>query len=252
MNSFELFPYWVAKGAEFNFSKFAALIADRWEESEDSFNETFFKISIAKAIIFKTVERLISEQRGNWFKGGHRDKLVPYSISYIENAIRRIDREFNFFDIWKNQGTSRELDKLIDIVAERVNGLLNDPKRTVSNMGEYAKRETFWERVREDSNQFEIENYAHIFIDKLKVYEQEISSKVDQKILRGRELITEVLATEARKWEAIRDFYTENNLMSQDRLALIKQAIYKRPPLSERQCKALYDLIAEYESHFRG
>jgi len=40
--------------------------------------------------------------------------------------------------------------------------------------------------------------------------------------------------------------------MTEDRLALIKQAIYKRPPLSERQCKTLYSLLNEYDSYFRG
>jgi hypothetical protein len=252
LNSFELLPYIVSKGSEFNFAKFADSIADAWESSEDSFNEGFYKTSIAKAIVFKCVERLVSEQKGNWYKGGHRDKIVPYTISFIENAIRKSDKEFNFFDIWKNQSTTKQLDKLINVVAERVNELLNDPNRPIFNVGEYAKRESCWKAIQAESDKFDIEQYLDAFIDKKQIEDGELKSRIEQKLLKGREMVQMVISIEPKKWEVVRDFLTENSMMNEDKLSLIKQAIYKRPALSERQCKTLYSLLNEYDSYFRG
>jgi hypothetical protein len=251
LNSFELLPYIVSKGSEFNFAKFADSIAETWESSEDSFNEGFFKTSISKAIIFKTVERLVSEQKGNWFKGGHRDKIVPYTISFIENAIRKFNKDFNYYEIWNKQSTSRQLDKLINIVAERVNDLLNDPNRPIFNVGEYAKREACWRVIKSESDQFDIEQYLDLFVDRKQLEEGEMKSRIKQKLLKGREMVQMVLSIEPKEWEAVRDFLSENSMMTEDKLTLIKQAIYKRQPLSERQCKALYSLFIEYNSYFR-
>lgn len=251
LNSFNLLPQVVSKGAEFNFSKFADLIAEKWDESLESFNQGFFKTSIAKAIIFKNIEKLIADQKDSWYKGGQRDKLVPYTISFIENAIHRKNKEFNFEDIWKKQDTSFKLNELMTSVAEKINGLLQDPNRTVGDVSSYAKKDAFWKIVKQESENFDLVHYLDIFIDKKDQVTQELKNKIDQKILIGKEIIEKVRSIEPREWEAIRDFFHENNQLNDDQAALIKQAIYKRQPLSERHCKSLYSLYKEYNSYFR-
>jgi hypothetical protein len=251
LNSFNLLPYIVSKGAEFNFSKFAEYIVERWDESIESFNQGFYKTSIAKAIIFKNIEKLIADQKDSWYKGGQRDKLVPYTISFIENALQNANKEFNFDEIWKKQDTSAKLNDLMISIAEKVNALLQDPNRTVGDVSSYAKREAFWKIVKNESDDFDIDPYLDLFIDKKDLASQELKNKIDQKILIGKEMIEKVRSIEPREWEAIRDFFHENNQLNEDQATLIKQAIYKRQPLSERQCKSLYALYVEYNSYFR-
>ena len=251
LNSFNLLPHVVSKGAEFNFSKFAEFIADRWDESIESFNQGFFKTSVAKGIIFKNLEKLIADQKDTWYKGGQRDKLVPYTISFIENALQKINKEFNFDEIWKKQDTSSKLNELLISVAERVNILLQDPNRTVGDVSSYAKKEAFWKIVKRESDSYDMTPYLDLFIDKKELASQELKNKIDQKLLIGKEMIEKVKSIEPKEWEAIRDFFHDNNQLNDDQAALIKQAIYKRQPLSERQCKNLYKLFTEYNSYFR-
>jgi hypothetical protein len=252
LNAFNLLPHVVSKGAEFNFSKFADFIAEQWDESIESFNQGFYKTSIAKAIIFKNLEKLIAEQKDTWYKGGQRDKLVPYTISFIGNALQKLKKEFNFDEIWKKQDTTEKLNGLLISVAERVNLLLQDPNRAVGDVSSYAKKEAFWKIVKQHSDSFDLSPYIDIFIDKKDLANQELKNKIDQKILIGKEMIEKVKSIEPREWEAIRDFFYENNQLNDDQAILIKQAIYKRQPLSERQCKSLYSLYTEYNSYFRG
>lgn len=252
LNSFNLLPHVVSKGAEFNFSKFAEFVAERWDESIESFNQGFFKTSIAKAIIFKNLEKLIADQKDTWYKGGQRDKLVPYTISFIEFAIQKINKEFNFEEIWKKQDTSSSLNELLISVAEKINSLLQDPNRSVGDVSSYAKKEAFWKIVKQSSDSFDVSPYLDLFIDKKVLVNEELKNKIDQKILIGKELVEKVRSIEPREWEAIRDFFTENKQLDENQASLIKQVIYKRHPLSDRQCKVLYSLFTEYNSYFRG
>ena len=251
LNSFNLLPHVVSKGAEFNFSKFAELIAEKWDESIESFNQGFFKSSIAKAIVFKNLEKLIADQKDSWYKGGQRDKLVPYTISFIEYQIQKLNKEFNFEEIWKKQDTSPRLNELLITVAEIINGLLQDPNRLVGDVSSYAKKEAFWKIVRQSADAFDISTSLDLFIDKKILATEELKNKINQKILIGKEMFEKVRSVEPREWEAIRDFFNENKQLDENQAALIKQAIYKRQPLSDRQCKVLYSLFTEYNSYFR-
>jgi hypothetical protein len=80
---------------------------------------------------------------------------------------------------------------------------------------------------------------------------EELKNKINQKILIGKEMFEKVRSVEPREWEAIRDFFIENKQLDENQAVLIKQAIYKRQPLSDRQCKVLYSLFTEYNSYFR-
>jgi hypothetical protein len=178
LNSFNLLPQVVSKGAEFNFSKFADLIAEQWDESLESFNQGFFKTSIAKAIVFKNIEKLIAEQKDSWYKGGQRDKLVPYTISFIENALQRKNKEFNFEEIWKKQDTNAKLNELMIYIAEKINALLQDPNRTVGDVSSYAKKDAFWKIVKQESDSFDLAPYLSLFIDKKDLASQELKNKI--------------------------------------------------------------------------
>ena len=251
LNSFNLLPYVVSKGAEFNFSKFAEFIAEKWDESIESFNQGFFKTSIAKAIIFKNLEQLIAAQKDSWYKGGQRDKLVPYTISFIEYSIQKLNKEFNFEEIWKKQDTNDKLNELLISVAEKVNSLLHDPNRSVGDVSSYAKKEAFWKIVRQASDNFDFSAYLDLFIDTRILATEELKNRINQKLLIGKEMFEKVRSIEPREWEAIRDFFNENKQLDENHSSLIKQAIYKRQPLSDRQCKVLYSLFTEYNSYFR-
>ena len=62
LNSWEDKPHIVSKGAQKNFSDFILQIDRNWEEKKNLYNEHFYRELIGKAIIFKEVEKLVSNQ----------------------------------------------------------------------------------------------------------------------------------------------------------------------------------------------
>jgi hypothetical protein len=58
-----------------NFARYAGRIGQEWAKSSDGFNEFYYRRVIARALIFKTTEKLVSQQpwyngrkTGRWFK----------------------------------------------------------------------------------------------------------------------------------------------------------------------------------------
>ena len=119
-------------------------------------------------------------------------------------------------------------------------------------MSSYAKKDVFWKTVKNESDKFDLTPYLDLFVDKDDIENIELKNKVEQKLLIGKEMVEKVRSIEPREWEAVRDFFLENKQLDDEQAQLIKQAIYKRQPLSERQCKSLYKLFNEYNSYFRG
>jgi hypothetical protein len=249
LNSFNLVPHVVSKGSEYNFAKYADQIAGIWENSDSLINENFYKTSIAKAIIFKSIERLVGEQKDSWYKG-HRDKIIPYTISFVEYVIQKHGKEFNFDEIWKKQDTSEKLNAFLLIVAEKISSVLHDDARTMGNVGEYAKREACWSATKKSADEFDITNYLNLFLDRKMIEITEMKSSAVQKALSEKDMISMVHQLEPKKLEDLREYLRDNSLLNEFNIDLIKQAIYKRKPLSEEKCKILYGLWTDYTSHY--
>ena len=50
------------------------------EVAPDGFNELYFRRAIARGILFRTTERLVSRQ--SWYNGGYRANIVAYTLCY--------------------------------------------------------------------------------------------------------------------------------------------------------------------------
>ena len=72
-------PDIVSKGAQKNFADFASFVGAEWNKHPNDFNEMYYREAIAKAIVFRSVERLVTEQP--WYEGGYRANVVAYAIS---------------------------------------------------------------------------------------------------------------------------------------------------------------------------
>lgn len=74
-------PNIVSKGAQDSFSSFAETITNKLEKDNLAITESYFKEAIARVIMFRTVEKLVS--RAEWYNGGYRAQAVAYTISYL-------------------------------------------------------------------------------------------------------------------------------------------------------------------------
>ena len=145
LNVWQRRPHEVSRGAQKNFAAFARRIGREWKKVSNDFNEEWYRESIAKAIVFKTTERIVSAQP--WYQGGFRANIVAYTIARISYHVKSTDQAVDFQSIWLRQALGPELAQTIATVAERVNYVLTHPPEEMRNITEWAKKQACWHRA---------------------------------------------------------------------------------------------------------
>jgi hypothetical protein len=136
-NTWDQLPYIVSRGAQKNFTEFTLRLAARRRGEPDA---EYFRQLIAKAILFRRTERLVSAQNF----GGYRANIVTYSLAYLAHATaHRIDLE----RIWAEQSLIGAVEDAIVSISHQVFRVLTSPPGG-ANITEWAKRQGCWERVR--------------------------------------------------------------------------------------------------------
>lgn len=101
----------------------------------------YFHRLVAKAILWRRTEKIVSAQRF----GGYRANIVAYSVAMLSHATgQRIDLE----RIWKQQGLDQPLELALEDLSHVVHKHLTDDDRPVANVTEWAKREKCWTSLR--------------------------------------------------------------------------------------------------------
>ena len=144
-NVFDDHPRWVNLGSQRNFAQYALRIGREWEKSSTAFNEHYFRRIVARAIIFRHTEKLVSQQ--SWYLGGYRANIVSYAIASIGEVSRRCGGELHWNRIWQNQGVFESLDVSLSIASKFVNEDIMNPPPGISNISEWCKKEACWARI---------------------------------------------------------------------------------------------------------
>jgi hypothetical protein len=140
-------PRIVSQGAQKSFLDFASKVSEQWDRNSDRFNEVFFKRLVAKAIVFKSTEQLITDQ--SWYDGGYRANIVTYGLARLSLAIEEEDKRLDFLSIWAAQGLSKQIaDQIVDVCRD-VASVLTSPPSGFRNVSEWCKKPSCWERIRE-------------------------------------------------------------------------------------------------------
>ena len=136
-NTWDQLPHIVSRGAQKNFAEFTLRLAARHRGEPDA---AYLRYLIAKAILFRRAERLVSAQKF----GGYRANIVTYSLAYLSHVTaHRIDLD----RIWDRQDVSDTLQEAIIDISHAVYRELTSPPGG-ANVTEWAKREACWQRVR--------------------------------------------------------------------------------------------------------
>jgi hypothetical protein len=148
-------PYWVSLGANSNFVKYASHFVNKtklsdseyWATLENQYEEGYYKKIICIAILWKKLEKLISDARGNWYEGDYRAQIVTYSVAILFHLIRIKGGVFNFKRIWEFQSTEKSLDESLVSIAKLVQKSILKPPTGITNVGQWCKREKCWEVI---------------------------------------------------------------------------------------------------------
>lgn len=238
-------PRYVNLGAEKNFARYAARIGKEWDKSSDSFNEAYFKRAVARGIIFRATERIVSAQP--WYNNGYRANIVAYTLAVLSELTRRQEKSLDFQRVWNAQAISPVLESTIAVVASRVNDDLLRPMQGISNISEWAKREACWTRMLENMDEF-----ADLLPDE---FDGECLSRDDhlsekraarntQKVDNGIEAQTKVFAIPAARWIAVHEALAAKRLLTPKEIGILNVAMQMPMKIpTEKQCAVLLDTI---------
>lgn len=234
-------PDMVSKGAQRNFAHFARAVGQEWDKRPDEFNETYYRHAIAKAIIFRRVERLVTSQP--WYEGGYRANVVAYAIAKLAYDVEHASRTLDFDRIWRNQALSVRLEEALVMSTKAAHDVIVDPPAGIRNVTEWAKQQACWNRV----TALEI-RWPEQFLDELITSEEQRENRrsavKDQRILNGIEAQTAVVNAGRELWRNVREWGASRKLLTPTEAGILDVAasIPVRVPSEKQSLRALETL----------
>lgn len=246
VNVWEGRPHEVSLGAQKNFAAFARRIGQAWEKTPDDFNETWYHEAIAKAIVFKATERLVSNQ--SWYQGGYRANIVAYAIAKTAHDIGELHRVVNFRAVWSRQAPTLAMETAVVRAAEAAHEVLIDPPEGLRNVTEWAKKQACWERVRA----LDV-SWPQPFLEELISREEHRDasrrSRREQKQLNSIETQIAVVEAGPSFWTDVLDWADRRGLLTPTEAGVIRVATGRtgKAP-TERQCVRAVEALRKLQS----
>lgn len=246
-NVFDDHPRWVNLGGQKNFARYALRIGKEWEKSSDGFNELYFKRVIARGIIFRATEKLVSAQP--WYNGGYRANIVAYALSMLGEITKRRKVTVDYQRIWAAQAVDDVLSQALVVIATAVNDDIIRPPQGISNISEWCKREGCWTRLVEHTDDI-AELLPEDFWAGLASTEdhrhETKTARQTQKIDNGIELQKQVFEVPASHWSLILKEGINKRLFSPKELGILKIAEQMPTKIpSEKQSAVLVDILGK-------
>jgi hypothetical protein len=178
--SWEKQPHIVSLGAQKNFAKFASYISMEWVENENKFNELYFKELIAKAIMFRFLDRALMKQA--WY-GGYKANIIAYSIAKFSELITVTGKRLDLLLIWKRQQLTEITQKHLLGIARVVNDCIQDTPEGITNVTEWCKKIQCWINVQHIDYALDSEMLSELMDSTQQTPEQEGVKKVQKLII---------------------------------------------------------------------
>ncbi len=245
-------PHDICDSGQRNFNKFANSILTNWGSSGTRFRSPdFFKETIAKAILYKRLEKLVD--KAPWYpKGsGFRQGIVSYTTSLLSYLIQTETDggSLNFKKIWMNQKLSPVLEDELLRLAERTCQVISAPAYdsvAVSIQGlQWFKKEACWQKLKE-SHRIVL---SKAFLNELRTSDQVRQDENDIQKSGQRELevdqIQVVMSLGYKGWSALKSWSLENNPRYGMESDLISKMTAPKFYPSPKQTKILYRLLRD-------
>ncbi len=235
-------PIDVNRGAEFNFKEFVKRIAKEWDANSEQFNERYFKQTVARGLIFRATEKIISAQE--WY-GGYRANIVAYTLAIISEIIKLQKKELDLIDIYNKQELPEFLSETIKNVAKFTNDDIISGAGT-TNVTEWCKKPVCWSHILgqiTDIKKLVHPDFNNNLLNLETVNQEKKSAAKTQKIDDGISVQAEVIAITPAGWNRLWAEGLDKKKLSDLDVQLLKLAVQipKKLP-SEKQCKILLEI----------
>ncbi len=242
-NSWRGHPHTVSKGAQTNFVDFANWIGGHWSESEASFNEQYYRDSVALFIVFRHIEKLVSQQP--WYQNGYRANVVTYSIALLAQLIKKQfpGKTLDLQKIWSRQDVPEVVTKALTVITKSVMESITDPRRSNANVTQWCKKEECWKVVQALPVQLPLKMETALQDTEDAIAEHRAARK-DQELVAGINAQTDVVQRGPEFWKKLAIFLMEKRLLSPEEQRALTTAceMPKRVP-NEIQSKKLLRLV---------
>lgn len=235
--------YFVNRGAQKNFSKFASIISNQWDKNKDNFNEAYFKELVAKKIIFNATEKIIPSRE--WYEvGGYRSQHVALALGVLYHYTKSQKKSIDFLDIWNKQNLSPALYDSIAKAADFAHEILMNPDDKYHNFSEWAKQPSCWSALANENIE-----WSQTWIDEL-ISEDEVKETAkaeakDQRILDGIQAQTLVVQAGQDFWHEALSWCLKENEGTEKERSLIKVASKSIP--TEKQAVLLVQTMDKFK-----
>ena len=246
LNVWEERPHEVSLGAQKNFAAFARRIGQAWKKTPDDFNEAWYREAVAKAIVFKATERIVSDQP--WYQGGYRANIVAYGIAKAAHDVAKRGRAVDFQDIWRRQAPTPALVEALTKVTEAVHNVLISPEPGISNVTEWAKKQACWNRVGE----LDVA-WPRPFLDDLISTDERRDAtrgaRREQRVLNGIETQIVVVNAGPAFWADVLEWGSRRGLLTPTEAGVLRATANRtgRTP-TERQCCKAVEVLSKLQS----
>ena len=225
-------PEVAQKGAAKCFADFANVISEKWKNPSFC-NESYFRECVAKAIVFKRLEKIVSNQP--WYNGGGtRAPIVVHTIGKLAYDLEQKGLVFPFSKVWKDQDVSA-------LLAETLVGLSTFASETILNPPTEGQLETEWAKTQMCTQtlrkrQFDYsESFLMELEDKGDYLDEERAAKKDQELTISVDAQIFVALQDARFWQRLIEWGKTREQLNDKDVSIISVPMSGRIP-SEKQC----------------
>ena len=238
-------PTFVNLGAQKNFAQYAKRIGQEWDKSPDAFNEFYYKRAIARAILFRKTEKLVSAQR--WYNGGYRANIVAYTLALLSFYCDKKEISVDFMKLWELQSIPKFFQQALEVTAKLVNDDIINPEAGISNVTEWCKKELCWLRLQIKVGELDLilpNEFKASLVSKSKLVEEKKAARQTQKIDNGIEAQKTVMSISGPKWQGLLQTAKKKGLLTEKETGILRIAaqIPRKVP-SEKQSMILIDLL---------
>lgn len=238
-------PTYVNLGAQKNFAQYAKRIGGLWSKDDKQFNELYYKWAIARAILFRQTEKMVSAQP--WYDGGYRANIVAYTLAMLGKLCTESGKSIDFMKIWEKQSVSDAVMRSLEIAAKLVHDDIMTPLVGVSNVSEWCKKEACWDRLQTRTKELKSllpAQFLEKLVSKEEIEREKRAAAKAQKINNDIGAQTKVVNIPASKWAFILAEGQKKHLFSPKEIGILQIAVripQKIP--SEKQSAVLLEVL---------
>ncbi|MDB3999139.1 AIPR family protein [Litorivicinus sp.] len=252
IHAWEQLPHHICDSGQKNFKKFAETTLAAWGESGARYRtKEFFQETIAKAIMYRRLEKMVD--KAPWYpKGsGYRQGVVSYTIALLSHLIQieASGQGLNFKTIWQEQKLGSIIEDELMRIAERTCQVISAPAyETVANSKqglEWFKNEGCWSKLKETHGLSLSQAFLGTLMSRDEVVQGQRNRQHEARVNTEVDQITEIMNIGPQGWAQLRG-WTEANIPRYGTEAdLIRQMTTSRFYPSPRQTQVLYRILRE-------